>query len=204
MNDAPATAPRWETFFRLVPAFDSLRTYSLGILRHDLIAGLTVAALAVPQAMAYGLAAGIRPEDGLYAAIVMTAVGALFDSSKQLINGPTNAIAIALLSALAVFAPAERMGAAVVIGLFIGAIQTGITLLHLGDLTRYISHGVIIGFTVGASVLLALDQLKNFLGMAGARATSLSWCSSGGPCATARFTARPPPSALAPSFSCLP
>src|SRR5262245_14988762 len=88
-------------FFRLIPAFDSLRGYSLPIFRADCLAGLTVAAVAVPQAMAYALVAGIPPEYGLYTAIVMTAVGALFDSSKQLINGPTNAISIAVLSALA-------------------------------------------------------------------------------------------------------
>ena len=56
------------------------------------MAGLTVATVAVPQAMAYAQVAGLPPQYGLYTAIVMTAVGALFDSSKQLINGPTNAI----------------------------------------------------------------------------------------------------------------
>ena len=67
--------------------------------RADVVAGLTVAAVAVPQAMAYAMIAGLPAEYGLYTAIVMTAVGALFDSSRQLINGPTNAISIALLSA---------------------------------------------------------------------------------------------------------
>src|SRR6266550_980502 len=90
-----------ETFFRIVPAFDSLRNYSFHDLTSDTMAGLTVAAVAVPQAMAYAQIAGIPPQYGLYTAIVMTAVGALFDSSRQLINGPTNAISIATLSALA-------------------------------------------------------------------------------------------------------
>ncbi|MBI3466197.1 MAG: SulP family inorganic anion transporter, partial [Planctomycetes bacterium] len=88
-------------FFRLIPAFDSLRQYSPTAFRSDLIAGLTVAAVAVPQAMAYATIFGVPVEYGLYTAMVMTAVGALFDSSRQLINGPTNAISIALLSALA-------------------------------------------------------------------------------------------------------
>ena len=87
--------------FRVVPALDSLRTYSWHSFRLDGMAGLTVAAVAVPQAMAYASIAGLPPQYGLYTAIVMTAVGALLDSSKQLINGPTNAISIALLSALA-------------------------------------------------------------------------------------------------------
>src|SRR5687768_10179779 len=95
----------FEWFFRLVPAFDSLRTYTWRSLRFDTIAGLTVAAVAVPQAMAYASIAGLDPRYGLYTAIVMTAVGALFDSSKQLINGPTNAISIALFSAIAFVPP---------------------------------------------------------------------------------------------------
>ncbi len=169
VEGAPRPRPAWrEAVFRVVPAFDSLRTYSFRAFRADLIAGLTVAAVAVPQAMAYALIAGLPPQYGLYTAIVMTAIGALFDSSKQLINGPTNAISIALLSALAPLTFAgepERIAAAVMLGLMIGIIQTGITLLRLGDLTRFISHAVIVGFTAGASALLVLDQLKNLLGL---------------------------------------
>lgn len=160
---APTKPGEW--LFQLVPALDSLRSYSLRSLRLDLVAGLTVAAVAVPQAMAYASIAGLKPEYGLYTAIVMTAVGALFDSSRQLINGPTNAISIALLSALA-FVPAEqKLQAAVLLAFLIGILQTGITLLRLGDLSRYVSHAVIVGFTLGAAVLLFLDQIKNFLGL---------------------------------------
>src|SRR5256885_7570938 len=97
--------------FHYVPALDSLRTYSLRSLNADLMAGLTVATVAVPQAMAYATLAGLPPHYGLYTAVVMTAVGALLDSSKQLINGPTNAISIALLSALAVLPEGERTSA---------------------------------------------------------------------------------------------
>jgi SulP family sulfate permease len=130
-----------------------------------LIAGLTVATLAVPQAMAYALIAGLPPEHGLYTAIVMTLVGALFDSSRQLINGPTNAISIALLSALAPIPADQRLAAAIAMALLVGLVQTGITLMRLGDLTRYISHAVIVGFTLGAAVLIVLDQMKNLLGL---------------------------------------
>ncbi len=133
--------------------------------RADLVAGLTVAAVAVPQAMAYAMVAGLPAEYGLYTAIVMTAVGALFDSSRQLINGPTNAISIAVLSAIAVVEPDQKVQAAVLLALLVGVVQLGITFLRLGDLTRYISHSVIVGFTLGAGSLLVLDQVKNFLGM---------------------------------------
>jgi SulP family sulfate permease len=164
----PAGPTARERLFKIVPALESLRSYSLVSFRSDLLAGLTVAAVAVPQAMAYAMVAGIPPKYGLYTAIVMTAVGALFDSSKQLINGPTNAIAIALFSALAAISGEhDKLQAAILLALLVGLIQTGITLLRLGDLTRYISHSVIVGFTAGAGLLLVLDQLKNLFGIPG-------------------------------------
>jgi SulP family sulfate permease len=152
-------------FFHVVPAFDSLRSYTWASLRLDLFAGLTVAAVAVPQAMAYASIANLPPVYGLYTAIVMTAVGALFDSSRQLINGPTNAISIAVFSALAFVPQDQRVEAAVLLAFLVGIVQTGITLFRLGDLTRYISPAVIVGFTLGAAVLLFLDQLKNLFGL---------------------------------------
>lgn len=159
---APA-APPW--LLRVVPALDSLRHYRLADARADTVAGLTVAAIAVPQAMAYAMVAGLPVEYGLYTAIVMTAVGAVFDSSKQLVNGPTNAISIAVLSAIAPVEPESKVEAAILLAFLVGAIQLGITLLRLGDLTRYISHSVIVGFTAGAGALLVLDQVKNLLGL---------------------------------------
>jgi SulP family sulfate permease len=158
--------PAARTLDRPVPAIGSLRTYTFDTFRHDLVAGLSVAAVAVPQAISYALVAGLPPEYGLYTAVVMTAVGALFDSSKQLINGPTNAISIAFLSATAMMAtPEQKIQAAVVMALLMGLIQLSIALLKLGDLTKFISHSVIVGFTLGAGVLLPLDQLKNLLGL---------------------------------------
>ncbi|MFI5316901.1 MAG: SulP family inorganic anion transporter [Myxococcota bacterium] len=161
-----ATRDRPPLPLRLVPALESLRGYGLEDARSDLIAGVTVAAVAVPQAMAYAMVAGLPPVYGLYTAIVMTAVGALFNASRQLVNGPTNAISIAVLSVLAGIAePDARVQAAIALAFLVGAIQLGITLLRLGDLERYISHSVIVGFTAGASALLALDQLKNLVGL---------------------------------------
>jgi sulfate permease, SulP family len=163
---SPSSALGW--LLHRVPALESLRTYSLRSFRLDIVAGLTVAAVAVPQAMAYASIAQIPVQYGLYTAIIMTAVGALFDSSKQLINGPTNAICIALASAIA-FIPAndpqQRLQAAILIAFLVGVFQTCITLFRLGDLTRFISNSVIVGFTLGAAILLALDQLRNLLGL---------------------------------------
>ncbi len=149
-------------FFYRVPAIGSLRKYSLVDARADLLAGVTVATVAVPQAMAYAILAGLPPAYGLYTAIVMTTVGALFDSSRQLINGPTNVISVAVGAAVAGFATEQdRLQAAILMAFLVGAIQLGITLLRLGDLTRYISHSVVVGFTLGAGSLLFFDQIRN-------------------------------------------
>lgn len=151
--------------YRFVPAIDSLRRYGWSDARGDLVAGLTVAAVAVPQAMAYAMVAGLPVEYGLYTAIVMTAVGAVLDSSRQLINGPTNAISIAVLSVIGGIAVvSQRIEAAILLAFMVGSIQLAITLLRLGDLSRFISHSVIVGFTTGAGTLLVLDQIKNLFG----------------------------------------
>lgn len=162
------SSPPQSFILRILPAFASLQGYTLGSLRADFIAGLTVAAVAVPQAMAYALIAGLPAEMGLYTAVVMTFFGALFASSKQLINGPTNAISIAALSILTpLTTPDTLVSTAILLTFVVGVVQLAITMFRLGDLSRYISHSVIIGFTAGASALLLLDQLKNLLGVPG-------------------------------------
>lgn len=166
MSTAPARPAVAKGLYRLVPALDSLRNYTPADVRADVVAGLTVAAVAVPQAMAYAMVAGLPVEYGLYTAIVMTAVGAVLDSSRQLINGPTNAISIAVFSAIAMVDGVEqKIQAAILLAFMVGSIQLAITLCRLGDLTRYISHSVIVGFTAGAGALLVLDQVKNLLGL---------------------------------------
>lgn len=155
------------SILQFFPAIRALQTYTPSSFRKDLFAGCTVAAVAVPQAMAYASIIGLPVQYGLYTAIVMTAVGAIFDSSRHLVNGPTNVISIATASALslAVVGPDSMVSAAVMMALMIGVLQLSIALLRLGDFSRFISHAVIVGFTAGASVILILDQLKNALGM---------------------------------------
>src|SRR5260221_1925798 len=93
----------------------------------------------------------------------MAALGSLFGSSSQLVNGPTNAISIVVFSACAGFAP--KIEAVFLLSLLVGVIQILIALLKLGDLTRYISESVILGFMLGAGVLVALSQLPALLGL---------------------------------------
>jgi SulP family sulfate permease len=147
--------------------------YSWNYARRDLIAGLTVAAIAVPQAMAYALIAGIDPRYGLYSAIVVTAVASIFGSSAHLMNGPTNAISLVTFSALAFVAanpefaanPQNVFEATFLLAVMAGGIQILVAVFRLGDLTRYISESVAIGFMAGAGLLIALTQVGNLLGL---------------------------------------
>src|ERR1700734_2512557 len=142
--------------------------YSWGKARLDLLAGVTVAAISLPQGMAYALIAGVDPRFGLYSAIVCTLVASIFGSSSHLINGPTNAISLVVFSALAFFDPDARFDAyqaMFLLGIMIGSIQILIAVFKLGDLTRYISESVVIGFMAGAGALVGLTQLGNLSGL---------------------------------------
>jgi SulP family sulfate permease len=136
--------------------------------RHDLIAGLTVAAISFPQAMAYALIAGVDPRFGVYSAIVVTVVASIFGSSSHLINGPTSAISLLVFSALA-FIDSENttqlFEGLFLLAVLVGGFQIVISLFKLGNLTRYISESVIIGFMAAAALLLAVGQLGNALGV---------------------------------------
>jgi SulP family sulfate permease len=142
--------------------------YSSDTLRRDLIAGLTVAAISLPQGMAYALLAGVDPQYGLFSAIVVTAVASVFGSSSHLINGPTSAISLVVFSALSIFDADQRVEAAeamFMLGAMVGSVQIFIAVFRLGDLTRYISESVILGFMSAAALLLAIGQISNALGV---------------------------------------
>jgi sulfate permease, SulP family len=142
--------------------------YSWQKTQSDLLAGMTVAAISLPQAMAYALIAGVDPRFGLYSAIVVTLVASIFGSSSHLINGPTNAISLVVFSALGFFntdARLEAYQAMFLLGIMIGCIQILIAVFKLGDLTRYISESVVIGFMAGAGTLVGLTQLGNLTGL---------------------------------------
>ncbi|GFG62656.1 putative sulfate transporter [Mycobacterium kubicae] len=136
--------------------------------RSDVVAGLTVAAISFPQAIAYALIAGVDPKFGVYSAIVVTAVASIFGSSSHLINGPTSAISLLVFTALA-FIDSENskelFEALFLLGVLVGAIQIVIAVFKLGNLTRYISESVIIGFMAAAAFLLAVGQIGNALGV---------------------------------------
>jgi sulfate permease, SulP family len=137
-------------------------------LRKDFLAGSTVAAISLPQSIAYALIAGVDPRFGLYTAIVFTAVAAVLGSSRHLINGPTGAVSLVVFSALAFIDPEARHDAyeaMVLLAVMVGIVQVVIAVLRLGDLTRYISESVVIGFISGAAVLTIIGQVANALGV---------------------------------------
>jgi SulP family sulfate permease len=140
----------------------------LSKVRSDFIAGVTVAAISLPQSMAYALIAGVDPKFGLYSAIVVAFVVAMFGSSRHLIAGPTGAVSLVVFSALAFIDPEARLDAyeaMFLLSILVGAIQIIIAVLRLGDLTRYISESVIIGFIGGAAVLTMIGQVASALGV---------------------------------------
>jgi len=144
------------------------RGYKLSSLRPDLMAGLTVAVILLPQAIAYALIAELPPQAGLYAAIVGAIVGALWGSSNHLQTGPTNASSLLVLSTLIAIATpgtAEFVILAGLLAVVAGVIRLAMGLARLGVLVNFVSHSVIAGFTTGAGVLIAVSQLRYLLGL---------------------------------------
>ena len=150
----------------IFPKFCS--SYNGDLLRRDLVAGATVAAIAIPQAMAYALIAGVDPRFGLYSAIIVTIIASIFGSSSHLINGPTNAISLVVFAALVPFGGGglNAFEAMFLLALLVGVIQILVAVFRLGDLTRYVSESVVLGFMAGAGLLVAVGQVGNFLGAA--------------------------------------
>ena len=143
-----------------------LQGYRLAYLRPDLLAGLTVAVLLLPQAIAYAQIAEMPPQTGLYAAITAAVVGALWGSSSHLHSGPTNAASLLMLSTLIFYFPAgspEYIAAAGLMTLMVGLARLMMGVLRLGVIVNFVSDAVIIGFTAGAGILIAVNQLRHML-----------------------------------------
>jgi SulP family sulfate permease len=134
----------------------------------DLIVGLSGAILALPQSIAYALIAGLPPEYGLYAAIIPVLIACLWGSSWHLICGPTAAISIVLyasVSPLAVPATQDYVTVILLLTFLAGVFQWLLGLLRFGALVNFVSHSVVLGFTLGAAVVIAVGQLPNLLGL---------------------------------------
>ena len=145
--------------------------------RADLMAGLTGALVALPQGVAFATIAGMPPEYGLYAGMIPAIIAALFGSSWHLVSGPTTAASIVLFSVLSPHAEpgsAQYVSLALTLTFMVGIIQIVMGLAKLGTLVNFISHSVVTGFTAGAAILIATNQLKHFTGLAIPRGSSFS------------------------------
>ena len=138
-------------------------------LPHDVSAGITGALVVLPQGVAFATIAGMPPEYGLYAGMIPAVIAALFGSSWHLVSGPTTAASIVLFSSLSAMAEptsAKYVELALTLALMVGLLELTLGLFKLGTIVNFISHSVVIGFTAGAGVLIAINQVKNFFGLA--------------------------------------
>jgi SulP family sulfate permease len=145
-----------------------LKSYRRGDLRPDLIAGLTVAVVLLPQSIAFAMVAELPPDVGIYAAIVSSIVGALWGSSNHLHTGPTNSISLLVLATLlpiAAVGTPEYLAAAGLMAVMVGIFQAALGISRLGVLVNFVSDSVIIGYTAGAGILIGVNQLRNLLGL---------------------------------------
>jgi len=140
--------------------------FRLATLRPDLIAGLTIAVVLLPQAIAYAMIAELPPQMGLYTAIVAAVVGALWGSSRHLHTGPTNASSLLVLATLLTVASPgtpEFLVAAGVLAVMVGVLKVVMGLARMGALVNFVSDSVVVGFTGGAAVLISVNQLRHLL-----------------------------------------
>ena len=150
----------WTFHFR-PRIFDALRDYSTTRLAQDAGAGLTVGVVALPLAMAFAIASGLTPQAGLWSAIIGGLLVSLLGGSSVQIAGPAGAFIVI------VYGIVERHGVA---NLLIATACAGVLLfvmglLRLGTLVRHVPVSIIIGFTNGIAVLIALSQLRDWLGL---------------------------------------
>ncbi|HLS27266.1 MAG TPA: SulP family inorganic anion transporter [Opitutales bacterium] len=155
----------------VLPILRELYNYSFSKFNKDLIAGITVALVSIPQTIGFSLIIGVPAQIVLYAAIVGVFFTALFSSSHHLVSGPTTTISIILASTIAtVGGEINRIHLIVALAMLIGLIQIVAGLVKLGSLNRFISRAVIVGYTTGVSLLIVAGQIPNLFGMSGASA----------------------------------
>lgn len=145
-----------------------LSHYDKRNLTSDLMAGLIVAVMLVPQGMAYALLAGLPPVIGLYASTIPLLIYAFLGSSRQLAVGPVAIVSLLTLSGVSLVAEpgsAEFIGLAALLALMVGLIQFALGLMRAGFITNFLSHAVISGFTSAAAIIIGLSQLKHLLGI---------------------------------------
>lgn len=157
-----------EARLRCVPFLDWIGDLkNPAILKADILAGITVALVLIPQAMAYAQLAGLPPHYGLYASFLVPIVAAIFGSSRQLQNGPVAVISLMTIAALEPLAlnSEQFIMYAALLALIAGGIQLILGFLRLGIMVDFLSHSVVIGFTNAAALVIASMQVGKLFGI---------------------------------------
>lgn len=139
------------------------KDYSLQSFQKDFIAGIIVGIVAIPLAMSFAIASGVKPEYGIYTSCIAGILIALFGGSKYQIGGPTGAFVPVLLGIVIVYGYEDLLLA----GLMAGIMLCCMSFLKLGGLIKFIPKSVIVGFTAGIAVIIFTGQISNFLGLTG-------------------------------------
>lgn len=149
-----------------VPFVAELRNYSWEKLRADLVAGFTLTLVSIPQAVGFSLILGISPMPVIACVVIGGVVGALFFSSRHHVFGPTSSISLIIAATIAAHAtPAfGALPLAVLMAFLIGVIQLVAGLVNFGEVTKFISRSVVIGYSTGIGLLLISSQLHNLFG----------------------------------------
>ena len=153
---------------KIFPFILWFRLTTIETIKADFFAGLTGAIIVLPQSVAFATIAGMPPEYGLYAAMVVPIIAALFGSSFHLISGPTTAISIVVFAAVSKYAAPgseEFVALALTLTFLAGVYQLVFGLAKFGLLVNFVSHNVVIGFTAGAAILIASSQIPYILGI---------------------------------------
>jgi high affinity sulfate transporter 1 len=161
-------AQREPLLVRTVPVAGEVPQYRLGSARRDLLAGVTVTALALPSAMAYGELAGLSPVNGLYALLLPTVAYVLLGSSRRLVIGPEGSVSTLVAASvlpLAVAGSDEAVELASLLALLVAACFLLARALRLGWIADYLSRPVLIGYLHGVAIVLVISQLGKLLGI---------------------------------------
>lgn len=155
---------------RLARLFPFLRWFPMdgAALRGDIVAGVTVALVLIPQSMAYAQLAGMPAYYGLYTAFLPVIVGALWGSSRQLASGPVAMVSLltgSVLAPLAAVGSEHYITLAIALTFLVGCIQFGLGVFRLGLIINFLSHPVVSAFTTAAAIIIALSQLNKLLGV---------------------------------------
>ncbi len=151
-----------------VPFLEQMKSYQKGHLINDLIGGLTVGVMLIPQGMAYAFLAGVPAVYGLYASLVPLVFYMLFGSSRYVTIGPAALISLLIISGLdkaGITDPDEYLNAVFIIAFLAGIFQLLLGLFKLGNIINFISQPVLKGFIIGAAFTIILSQLKHILGV---------------------------------------